>query len=51
LWVLTAWKPCWANWVFTLLRGWMGLMLTAIAFQFFVSALVDMRVIAPVALP
>lgn len=29
----------------------MGLMLTAIAFQFFVSALVDMRVIAPVALP
>jgi multiple antibiotic resistance protein len=29
----------------------MGLVLTAIAFQFFVSALVDMRVIAPVALP
>lgn len=29
----------------------MGLLLTAIAFQFFVSALVDMRVIAPVALP
>ena len=29
----------------------MGLMLTAIAFQFFVSALVDMRVIAPVGLP
>jgi small neutral amino acid transporter SnatA (MarC family) len=29
----------------------MGLMLTAIAFQFFVSALVDLRVIAPVALP
>lgn len=29
----------------------MGLMLTAIAFQFFVSALVDMRVIAPVSLP
>lgn len=29
----------------------MGLMLTAIAFQFFVSALVDMRVIAPVPLP
>jgi multiple antibiotic resistance protein len=29
----------------------MGLVLTAIAFQFFVSALVDMKVIAPVALP
>ena len=29
----------------------MGLMLTAIAFQFFVSALVDLRVIPPVALP
>lgn len=29
----------------------MGLMLTAIAFQFFVSALVDLRVIAPVPLP
>ncbi|MBV9759235.1 MAG: MarC family protein [Acidobacteriaceae bacterium] len=29
----------------------MGLVLTAIAFQFFVSAFVDMRVIAPVALP
>jgi multiple antibiotic resistance protein len=29
----------------------MGLMLTAIAFQFFVSALVDLRVIAPIALP
>jgi multiple antibiotic resistance protein len=29
----------------------MGLMLTAIAFQFFVSALVDMHLIAPVALP
>ena len=29
----------------------MGLMLTAIAFQFFVSALVDLRIIAPVALP
>jgi multiple antibiotic resistance protein len=29
----------------------MGLMLTAIAFQFFVSALVDMHVIAPVPLP
>lgn len=29
----------------------MGLMLTAIAFQFFVSALVDMHAIAPVALP
>jgi multiple antibiotic resistance protein len=29
----------------------MGLMLTAIAFQFFVSALVDLRVIGPVALP
>jgi multiple antibiotic resistance protein len=29
----------------------MGLMLTAIAFQFFVSALVDLRLIAPVALP
>lgn len=29
----------------------MGLVLTAIAFQFFVSALVDMRVISPVALP
>ncbi|MBV8553331.1 MAG: MarC family protein [Acidobacteriaceae bacterium] len=29
----------------------MGLMLTAIAFQFFVSALVDMRVIPPVPLP
>lgn len=29
----------------------MGLMLTAISFQFFVSALVDMRVIPPVALP
>ncbi len=29
----------------------MGLTLTAIAFQFFVSALVDMRVIAPVPLP
>lgn len=29
----------------------MGLMLTAIAFQFFVSALVDLRVIAPVAFP
>jgi len=29
----------------------MGLMLTAIAFQFFVSALVDLHVIAPVALP
>jgi multiple antibiotic resistance protein len=29
----------------------MGLVLTAIAFQFFVSALVDMRVVAPVALP
>lgn len=29
----------------------MGLMLTAIAFQFFVSALVDLRVITPVALP
>jgi multiple antibiotic resistance protein len=29
----------------------MGLMLTAIAFQFFVGALVDLRIIAPVALP
>lgn len=29
----------------------MGLVLTAIAFQFFVSALVDLHVIAPVALP
>jgi multiple antibiotic resistance protein len=29
----------------------MGLMLTAIAFQFFVSALADMHLIAPVALP
>jgi multiple antibiotic resistance protein len=29
----------------------MGLMLTAIAFQFFVSALVDMHVIGPVAMP
>ena len=29
----------------------MGLVLTAIAFQFFVSALVDLRVIPPVALP
>ncbi|HTF70348.1 MAG TPA: MarC family protein [Edaphobacter sp.] len=29
----------------------MGLMLTAIAFQFFVSALVDMHLIAPVPLP
>jgi multiple antibiotic resistance protein len=29
----------------------MGLVLTAIAFQFFVSALVDMHVVAPVALP
>jgi multiple antibiotic resistance protein len=29
----------------------MGLMLTAIAFQFFVSAFVDLRVIPPVALP
>lgn len=29
----------------------MGLMITAIAFQFFVSALADMRLIAPVALP
>jgi multiple antibiotic resistance protein len=29
----------------------MGLMLTAIAFQFFVSALVDLRIIGPVALP
>jgi multiple antibiotic resistance protein len=29
----------------------MGLMLTAIAFQFFVSALTDMHLIAPVALP
>lgn len=29
----------------------MGLVLTAMAFQFFVSALVDMHVIAPVALP
>jgi multiple antibiotic resistance protein len=29
----------------------MGLMLTAIAFQFFVSAFVDLRIIAPVALP
>lgn len=29
----------------------MGLVLTAIAFQFFVSALVDMKIIAPVALP
>ena len=28
----------------------MGLMLTAIAFQFFVSAFVDLRIIAPVAL-
>jgi multiple antibiotic resistance protein len=29
----------------------MGLMLTAIAFQFFVSALVDLRIIGPVAMP
>jgi small neutral amino acid transporter SnatA (MarC family) len=29
----------------------MGLMLTAIAFQFFVSALVDLRIIGPVGLP
>jgi len=29
----------------------MGLMLTAIAFQFFVSALVDLRVVGPVSLP
>ena len=29
----------------------MGLMLTAIAFQFFVSALVDMHLVAPVPLP
>jgi small neutral amino acid transporter SnatA (MarC family) len=29
----------------------MGLMLTAIAFQFFVSGLVDLHLIAPVALP
>jgi len=28
-----------------------GLMLTAIAFQFFVSALVDMHLVAPVPLP
>lgn len=37
------------RWVFP--SRLMGLMLTAIAFQFFVSALVDLRVIAPIALP
>lgn len=34
-----------------ILTRFMGLMLTAIAFQFFVSGLVDLHLIAPVALP
>ena len=37
--------------VIRLMTRLMGLMLTAIAFQFFVSALVDMRVIPPVPIP